>query len=876
MIRHRLAVCCLATCALLVALPAQAGNLADLGWDHQVPDDIRNGVRRALEQEVRSLSSEKNDAGEPYIKVWSNSYIEIIDGQPNTWLSIQRCLDDQMLVERWRYAFEKTGAYDYAVSEREKIFEYDGFVPMRTESPDEARPIEPFRFEHDLLTLEMDEGRYFLSYLGETPDQLQIAGQGRLRIEPLDDYQRMYFERRLDTPSLDTEITEISIDFHTSGSEFLELVGAEPLAEAGGAAGAGPYRRGLQDLYDRFMADIKGKEYTPYVYEILDDPEHAGYFTLHMKSPEHGWLRYTFNPAGATEIWFHREEKTATLGGGSVKQRWELVSKYQAPETRELSRLERDHRTGWTAATGVRHDARFDIAGDQFVGFIDAEILVRNETDHLGFVLAGNPAVRYVRDEQGRELHPIPVPNVYSTTYGFEETINYFRLLFDEPLEPGHKIRLSIAYESPRIVYKITDGFWSISRGGFLPFGGTLDDASFMNFVIRTDERYQHVSIGSKREEEIIGGHRYSRWSSKRPFNFPTLIIGQYYDLIEDEVDDIQVTGYMPKTGTQRMVVESNRALRPQVDQAVNSLKIFNRLLGVRYPFDEIKIMSAPEQFSWAQSPSSIVYVGEIFLMPPAEVANWTRANPTTFAGTTSHEVAHQWWGGLVTNVSQQHYWFVESFAELTSAYHNEAVDPGEGWNRSVRGWRKQTLVSDWASAVIDDMYHRENVPAQPLRYTKGPYVLAMLGEYYGYDKLKEYMRRVLELHSEDLIATVDLERAATMTFGEDMAWYFDQWIRDIGIPEVRYRIDGPRREGDEWVYDYELSQEVKVRGDTVPGKAFRLVVPVTATPPKGDPVKIKLPLTGAEDARSFRLPFKARKLEVNENDRMLMTVQRM
>lgn len=883
MTRLRWLVPCLVLCSAL--FPAAAGRLADLPWDDKIPQELRAGARRALAAEAAALGKEVNAAGKKFVRTYPSELIDPLPGgRARAHMVVQRCLADRMVSERWTYTVAK-GARDYEIVAREKLGEDDSYRLLRVDPVTAARPVKPFTLEHDLLTLRVEQGTAILAYRGDEPDTLMIAGRARLQLKPLDDYEEIFFRRRLDRAAIDTEVSAIQLDFHEDDASFLELAG---LAGPGGSPATAAPGKGLEELRDEVMRLLEGREFTPYAYQAPPRPERRGHFRLRMKTADHGWLDYRFDPSAAKEIAVWQE--IPQLAGSNPLDRWEErgISEYWGPATRKLPAAEREHRRDLRLTDALRYDAMFDVEGAQFTAHVTTDLSLLADTDELFFALAGNPTVKSVRLD-AQELPFAPELNLWSKQYGHEETANYFRVRLPSVRKAGEALRLHVAYQSPKIVSKISEGFWYIERGGFLPFSGALAEPAYMHFVIRSNDAYDHVSIGSRLAEERVSGHRYTEWGDERGFNFPTLIIGKYFPPIEKDLGGVRFTGYMTRSfmgkdqalpaginpaDAQSWLNELPEArpsdMEPQLAQAIASVQQFERLLNVPYGFRDLKLVGTPAQFLSAQSPSSIVYIGEAIFWPDAALARLFRGlDPTWTHNVTAHEVGHQWFGGHVANISADHYWFVETTAELAAALYAEA----QGDKAALRGmrdhWRTTAMEEDWQKALIDDISRNEPYRGTMLRYTKGPLVFWMLREYYGPQKLLMFLRGLLQFHDGDLIGTAEVQAVAEKAFGQKMDWFFDQYVRRPGIPEVRYRFEAPRpaEDGKGWIIQGQLSQRVLLKGDPLPGRFFRnLLVPLTVETEAG-PQRVDQYLDEPEKTVRIRLESRPKgAVKVEEN----------
>ncbi len=887
------------------ALPSLAGRLSDLPWDDKIPQAIRSGVTYALQKEASDLSGKKNEQGKSYVRVYQSAAVEPqLDGKVFGYMTIQSCLADKMVTERWRYTLEKQGN-DYTIVARDKIAESGDALIRRHEEPSAAHPFGAFTFSHDLMSLKMDGGGSFLSFAGNQPSAIHLAGVGRVTIKPVDDYQALFFQRRLGQSSLDDAVSEVTISFHRDDPQFLKLAGYDAKgAPPAGAAPADPaVAAGLRDIANELDQATKGKEFTPYVYDFPDRRETRGRFTVRMKTAGHGWLYYDYDPTASKEISIYLERSGTLSLSRETRRRYAGVSHYFAPETRALPVLQQEHRRGLQLVDIVRVDGRFDIDSDRFAGVVTADMNVLLDTREAFFTVGGNPTVRSVKLNETQDLMVVPYPSLGSKIYGFEETTNFFRVIFPQEIKAGTPIRLTVTYDSPKLVSKVSEAFWYINRENFLPVpdAAILGAPIYMHFVIRSPLAYEHVSIGSHLNDEADSEYHYSEWGADRGFNFPTLIIGKYFKPTAETYDGIRYTGYMTSEFSKDRALPPDVSaadaqtylnaipepkpddMVPQVRQAAAAVRAFSRWYNSPYSFKDLKLVGTPAQFLSAQSPSSIVYVGEAIFWPDRALAEMFRSlDPTWTHNVTAHETAHQWFGGQVSTINEFHYWFVETFAELSAAFYAQSQKDDNALHSMVAYWRNSAFNQDWRNSIMgetDFLTIDPDLGPTMMRYTKGPLVFWMLKEYYGEQKLMQFLRAVIQQHAGDLISTADVQEVADKVFNEKMDWFFDEYIRGIGIPQVRYKFDDPRpaEDGKGWIITGKMSQQIMVKGDPAPGKFFKhLLVPITV-PTANGPEKVKEFMDAAEKDVRIRVENKPTGvLKVNDQNVVYMTVKEM
>jgi hypothetical protein len=857
--------------ASLVATPVLAGRLADLPWDSTIPRDVRQGVFDAMGEIVAELKKEsKDEDGKTWVFTYPSNYIEIRDGKPVTWMTIWRTYEERMVAERWEYIFEEKADGEYELQTETKVAEDAGALALKIDDPTAPRPLEPFEFEHDLFTLEMTSGEYLVFYVDDKPTRVLISGTGRTKIRPLDDYQAQFFDRKLGTTNVDTAVSQIDIDINEGDEEILDLLGYDGPADNVVRVDAVPDDIGLDEIPEDFkeMYDWETiKRYSPSYWAYPETSRYAGKFSIGMKTSDHDDLYYAYDPTAAEEIVFANQSQTALTLQGDRDERGQLISMYPGPDTRELTLDEQEGRLNLRYAIPNAYQASFDIDADRLVGTVSVELTILEATDRLAFPIFGSKGrLRYVRDyDTNRELP-------------FTKSGPVFTFALPREVKPGESLRLEISYNAPDLVRKIDEGFWRVSRGGLLPFYQIIGDPAFMHFVMRTDKAYNHVGFGREISREVDGDFLMTEWSADHSILFPTMIVGKFFDPVVAETDDgIKIVGYPtnPVNRDYTRLAIPQKAMQDEVEKARSSMQFYNQTFGVRYPFEELKIISVPNQ-GFAQAPTTILYMDETLLLPPSVMAQFN-VDPRKLQSVTAHEASHQWWGGLVSNVNSLHYWFVEGFAEFASAFYQDRVTK-DYLDLAVQDWREDVFLSDHVAAVQDDGIHFEPVPAPPLRYTKGPLVVMMMGEYFGYDKLFEYMQTVMREHAGDLISTVQLQRIAERVFQQpDLDWYFDQWIRKNGIPTVGYKLGSPRQEGGKWVIDYEFTQRIERKNEVIPDYHFRLRVPLGITKPDGEEVTVYVPLSEKTASGQIPLEFKPRgSIRVNPNDRMLFKKERL
>jgi puromycin-sensitive aminopeptidase len=223
------------------------------------------------------------------------------------------------------------------------------------------------------------------------------------------------------------------------------------------------------------------------------------------------------------------------------------------------------------------------------------------------------------------------------------------------------------------------------------------------------------------------------------------------------------------------------------------SLRFFTEYFGIPYPGDKVDLVAIPDFAAGAmENLGCITFRDTALLIDPTSAA---RAELERVADVVAHEMAHMWFGDLVTMGWWEGIWLNEAFATFMEMLCVDAFRPS--WDRWV-GFapsREAALTIDGVHATRPIEY-----PVGPpkeaegmfdlLTYEKGAAVLRMLEQYIGPEVFRDGVRTYLTAHAYANTVTTDLWDALEEASGEPVRDVMNTFILQGGHPLVTLRGD--------------------------------------------------------------------------------------
>ena len=256
-----------------------------------------------------------------------------------------------------------------------------------------------------------------------------------------------------------------------------------------------------------------------------------------------------------------------------------------------------------------------------------------------------------------------------------------------------------------------------------------------------------------------------------------SFVLGEYA-VVKEKYREIPL-GYYVYPGTESVVLKA-------YGRTGEMIRVFEEFTQVEFPFAKYDqtIVSAFNFGGMENITATTMADTEILLV-----------NNPLFAGgvedLVSHELAHSWFGNLVTCKNWAELWLNEGFATFMEAAFREKAYGRRNYIVKILSDAEEFKIDDAVNTKRNGLFNRNagNVSALFERaattYDKGGVVLHMLREQVGDAAFWRAVNIYLNRHKFGSVESTDLRKAMEEASGQDLGWFFNQWVYGLGSPKL-------------------------------------------------------------------------------------------
>jgi hypothetical protein len=719
---------------------------------------------------------------------------------------------------------------------------YQALVALRVDSS-QVYTVHDLTLRREGIGFTLSDGKLgFIQSLDGRATGAVFLGRGRIFAMPPDPAERASLARYLKVPFLDTEFIRGYFRFDASvTNEIRSLLQSQKEAPGTDDQFANDWNPAVAQFNistsPRALEDLLAVNPRPYFYAALDSPT-VGVFDvlLDEKRPESVLIGQPREVNGS--VYFDVWTSYAAPNAPAVEDEFQPLD--YSVDTQIADDL------SLTGATTVHFET---LASSRVIEIELSRFLqVQSVTDSAGqpYTFFQNQEIR--RQDIARRGNDL------------------LYVVFPAATSPGQEFRLRITYQGT-VIGDAGNGVYFVGeRGSWYPHLAGPQRFTPFDLTFRWPKRLILVATGEQINSSEDGSARSGEWRTSEPIALAGFNLGNYASLtvgekpvlklfanqqLEDAIiarleghadstlspapGNPVLTPSLPPDDTIPLLLPNPSAyLKSLGGKILNSVHFYETLNGP-FPFSQLDVSQIPGDFG--QGWPGLLYLSTLVFLPPqaqeqAGIAE--RAQEQIAQLVPYHEVAHQWWGNVVAPESYRSVWLEEAMANYMALLYDENHHPAkhelQDWltrfRDSLLAKQPDSEAPMEAAGPLDFGYRLESSRA-PLAYNiivynKGAWVIHMLREMLRNPRVKrpdarfgELLRNVLNDHRFATVSNEQFQREVerVMTPAMDlegthsMDWFFDQWVRETGIPEYsasfrvrprgeRFEIEGALEQG--------------------------------------------------------------------------------
>ncbi|MFQ5876674.1 MAG: M1 family metallopeptidase [Acidobacteriota bacterium] len=723
----------------------------------------------------------------------------------------------------------------------EAVFDRFFNLGLDLEHPLEVRGL---RLVRDALELRLEKGIVYLSHplSGEVTGALFI-GEGRMTLTPPSPMERKSLRREYGGETVDEPFTEAILRFD-DGTDKEILAAAGP----GRAAAGGPER--LWRARNRILYGSEDLQ-IDFLESRISGLGGRDFFLADLHTLRQKWISFTYRGRSSLEVSLARERATGAAG-----KRWyePWCVFHKRADYNDEGYYDLMPESDSKDPVALRHV-------EMIVEIPDTKTVRVDATSRVEALVEGVRAVRFDLvnnlggpdwEDQARRVNVEAVEDGDGTPLPHLHKWHQLLVLLPRPLSRGEQTRIRVRASEDTIIQLTPKSYWIYTTYPWFPQIGHGGGRYTFDWTVKVAKPMMAVGSGELVREWEEEGMNCGRWRSTAPVHFASFIFGEFkvttgaYRRAPPASGEVALRLYSIKGG--RVAAKGKKEnILFNIEQGLRS---FEAIFGP-FPYEDLDIAQMEPLLGFAQSPAGLLLL------------NWVirgGGGGGTADQVIFHELAHQWWGNQVGWVGPEDDWISESWAEYAAGLITEGIDRKK-FREKLREWKREARQVD-AKATIANAYHVPQARTG-LLYSKGPYVVHMLRTWMGWEKFTRLTSTLQSKYKDREINTDTIAREASALMGYDMFPFFDQWVRDQGIPTIRYSWSAKEEPDGSFLVTVRARQEDR--------ENFKyMMVPVSLDFGKGDPVVLMKPILKPEVTMQFRAPARPREIRLDDENTQL------
>jgi len=432
------------------------------------------------------------------------------------------------------------------------------------------------------------------------------------------------------------------------------------------------------------------------------------------------------------------------------------------------------------------------------------------------------------------------------------------RVKLPKPLGTGKRSTIEIAYSTrPRKGFFFVGpteaegdrhaAGWSQGQADdthwWIPCLESTESRATLEMIATVPRGYRAIGNGRLVSRRVNARRKTVTWHWRQDTAHPayliSLVVGKLVEL-RDRAGKVPLHGYVPRG--------REAEGRELFKKTPFMIETFSKVFGYPYPYPKYAQSTVFDFTFGGMENTGATTLTVRALQTPEEAID------QTYETLISHELAHQWWGDLVTCRDWSEGWLNEGFATYSEIVFWEAEHGRDEADFARLEQMCSYLVEDYGDyrrPIVETNFRYPSDIFDRHLYEKGACVVHMLRATLGDSVWRRSLKRYLDRHAFGGVETSDLRRACEEESGRNLTWFFDQWLHRGGHPEIKVT-----REWDAESKSLLLTVEQVQEPDPVTPAVFR--IPMVLELAVGER-RLRLPIDVKQRKETIQIPLPAR-----------------
>lgn len=308
----------------------------------------------------------------------------------------------------------------------------------------------------------------------------------------------------------------------------------------------------------------------------------------------------------------------------------------------------------------------------------------------------------------------------------------------------------------------------------WVPLYDYPNERSTFETILTVKQKYKAISNGELVSKTVNDDNTHT-WHWRE--NFPmvpyliSFVVGEYVK-IEDVYKDIPVNYWVYETNKK----ETNRSFGLTTDMML----FFENETGQKYPYEKYDqviiddfMFGGMENITLTHNTDRTMY--DEFASPDI-----------SSEGLVAHELAHHWFGNMITTRNWANAWLNEGFATYYSRkYYENKFGFEEGEYKRYYEMKSYFYSNkNWNRATVQNHFYESMDVFDGHIYAKGSLILNMIRDILGPEAFRRGVQYYVKENKHKNVETSDLKKAFEEVTGKNLDWFFKQWVYKPGFPE--------------------------------------------------------------------------------------------